>query len=74
MSSWINLCEIKYSDHLFTIDKPYAKQLANKVDVFERHCPTKKQIFLTLITTEGLKPSIWSDELIAQVVELKKLL
>lgn len=69
----INLCEIKYSDHLFSIDKSYAKQLINKVDVFEYRFPIKKQIFIVLITTEVLKPSIWSQDLIAQVVNLKSL-
>ncbi|MBA2368101.1 MAG: ATP-binding protein [Candidatus Protochlamydia sp.] len=69
----VNLCEIKYSEHLFSIDKSYAKQLANKIDVFERHFPTNKQIFISLITTEGLRPSIWSEDLVSQVIDLKAL-
>ena len=48
----------KYSEHPFAIDKAYAKQLVNKIDVFEKHFSSKKQIFLSMITTAGLKPSI----------------
>lgn len=60
----INICEIKYSSDRFIIDKSYAKSLADKVDIFEKHFKTKKQIFLTLITTFGTQETIWSQELI----------
>ncbi len=69
----INLCEIKYSEHSFSIDKTYAKQLVQKITVFEKHFPTKKLIFLCLIVPEGLKKSIWSEDLITQVVTLDNL-
>lgn len=69
----VTLCEIKYSENPFVIDKAYAKKLMQKSDIFEKRMKTAKQIFLALITTSGLKPSIWSDELVHQQATLKDL-
>jgi predicted AAA+ superfamily ATPase len=66
----VNLCEIKYSSDVFKIDKPYAKNLAHKIDVFEQHFKTKKQIFLTLITPFGTQKSIWSEDLVTNEVTI----
>jgi AAA+ ATPase superfamily predicted ATPase len=51
----INLCEMKFATSEFTIDKKYAGELQNKVDVFTGETKTKKTIFITLITTYGVK-------------------
>jgi uncharacterized protein len=51
----ISLCEIKYSEKSYVIDKNYAEDLIYKVDAFEEKIQSKKQIFLVLITTEGVK-------------------
>ena len=51
----ISLCEIKYSDNEFVIDKSYANSLVSKLNVFEKHFTTKKQIFWSMITTEGVR-------------------
>jgi predicted AAA+ superfamily ATPase len=69
----ITLCEIKYSDKPFPIDKAYAKKLMQKSETFQLHFKTTKQLFLTMITTCGLKPTVWSDELVHQEVSLKDL-
>lgn len=69
----ITLCEIKYSSQTFIIDKAYAKTLANKVDVFERQTKSAKQVFLVMITTNGFKHNLWSEDLITGSVELKNL-
>lgn len=66
----ITLCEIKYSHQPFVIDKAYAKILANKIQIFEHHFGTQKQIQLVLITTVGLKQNIWSEDLIHHVITL----
>ena len=50
----INLCEMKYSDEEFVIDKGYAKELINKCEVFRKESGTKKAIRLTLISANGL--------------------
>ena len=64
----VTICEIKYSDNLFKIDKSYAKQLINKVDIFEKYFPTNKQINIAMITMKGIKPTIWSEELVQNEV------
>lgn len=69
----ITLCEIKYSEQEFVVDKDYAKQLANKIRVFEKHFPTKKQIFIAMISTFGIKHTIWSEELIQNEIDLNTL-
>lgn len=69
----INLCEIKYSQKPFLVDKYTAKSLVNKMDIFESRARPKKQLLLCLITSPSLKKNAWSDELIDGVVELKDL-
>jgi hypothetical protein len=51
----INLCEIKYSIHPFTIDKKYAENLRKKIGIFKEETQTRKSVFLTLISTFGVK-------------------
>ena len=51
----INICEIKFSTSEFTIDKRYAQELARKLQVFKDGTRTKKTLFLTMITTYGVK-------------------
>ena len=50
----INLCEIKYADSEFSIDKNYDKILRTKKTVFINETMTKKAIHQTMITTFGL--------------------
>ncbi len=51
----INLIEIKFSVRDFTIDKKYAEILRNKRWVFMEKTQTKKSVFLTMLTTFGVK-------------------
>lgn len=69
----ISICEIKYSAKEFSIDKSYAKNLKNKIDVFQRQTKTNKQLFLALITTMGLKNNTWSEDLVDEVIKLDDL-
>ncbi len=69
----ITLCEIKYSKEVFAIDKPCAKNLINKMDIFEKQLKSPRQIFWAIITSSGFKKNIWSEDLINQSVELKHL-
>ncbi len=56
----INLCEMKFSIDLFTIDKKYDAELRNKLGAFKNETQTKKSVFLTMITTFGLKDNLYS--------------
>ena len=69
----ITICEIKYTNQPFTIDKQYAKELINKVEVFKKKTKTTKQIFIAMISANGLKSTIYSEELISNIVTLDDL-
>lgn len=59
----INLCEMKFAMHPFTIDKKYAAELRNKLGVFKHETNTRKALFLTMITTFGTKKNLYSDDI-----------
>lgn len=67
----ITLCEIKYNEKPFPIDKLYAKNLLNKSKVYQQHTRTKKQIFMAMITSGGLKDTMYSEEIISNKVVLE---
>jgi len=70
----ITLCEIKYVNNgNFRIDKAVAKNLLNKIEVFEHANKIKKEIFLALITTEGLEHNLYADDLKCSAVTLDQL-
>lgn len=69
----ITICEIKYADVPFAIDKAYAKMLLKKLDVFKTQTKTQKQLFLALITKSGLKPTIYSEEIVTAETNLDDL-
>ena len=48
---------MKFSIGDFEITKGYAKELQNKLSVFRDHTKTRKTLFLTMVTTYGLKNS-----------------
>jgi AAA+ ATPase superfamily predicted ATPase len=66
----ITLCEIKYSEIPFIIDKEYAKNLLNKKKVFVEKTKTNKQIFITLIAASGIKNNFYAEDLLSGVVTL----
>jgi len=69
----ITLCEIKYTEQPFIIDKQYAQILSQKIKVFQEVTKTKKQIFLALISANGVKQNSYSEALVNKVVTLKDL-
>ncbi len=70
----ISILEIKFSENEFIIDKATAKNLVNKIEVFENISSNKKQIFVVLVTTVGLKKNMWSVDLVHNVVLLKDII
>ncbi|NVO19534.1 MAG: AAA family ATPase [Bacteroidetes bacterium] len=51
----INVCEIKFSIHDFEITKSYATELESKLKIFQERTKTRKSLFLTMVTTYGVK-------------------
>ncbi|MBC7511216.1 MAG: ATP-binding protein [Ferruginibacter sp.] len=69
----INLCEIKFYENTFSIDKKYAAALLQKKHIFKTETRTRKQLFITLITTTGLQQNEHSLGLIDQQLRLDDL-
>jgi len=53
--SCINICEMKFSAYPFEISKVYASELESKLSVFQQITKSRKTLFLTLLTTYGVK-------------------
>jgi AAA+ ATPase superfamily predicted ATPase len=70
----ITLCEIKYSNKPFTIDKEYADTLKRKIAVFQKQTKTKKQIFFSLIAANGVINNYYADSIISEIVTLNDLI
>lgn len=47
--------------------------LSQKMDVFEEQCNQKKELFLAMITTKGIKKNMWSEDLVDIEVKLEDL-
>ena len=65
------LCEIKYSKQPFVIDKKYAYTLIKRAEIYKKVSKTNKQIFHAMIVANGLKPNMYSEELIAGYANLE---
>ncbi len=60
----INLCEMKFSNAPFRIDKKYATELSAKVRAFTSATRTRKSVFVTFITTYGLERNAYSAQIV----------
>lgn len=69
----INLCEIKFSNFEFVIDKAYARDLRNKRDIFKARSRTRKTMFFVMITTHGTKENQYYEELISSQLTMDDL-
>lgn len=70
----VNVCEIKFLNAEFTIDKSYAKNLRNKINLFSKMETNKrKNIFLTMISTFGVSNNEYYMELVQSEVVLDDL-
>ncbi len=69
----ITLIEAKYSQDEYALTKAYAAPPREKVSRFRQHTSTKKQLFLALITTFGLRQNQYSIGLVDDVVALDDL-
>ncbi len=69
----ITLCEIKYRDTPFTIDKAYAENLMRKMTIFKQKTDSAKQLFMVLVAAHGVKNNFYAEELIVDTVTLDDL-
>lgn len=60
----VNLCEMKFSEQPFTINKSYAAALQRKVLAFKQYTQTRKSIHLTMITTYGVADNAYRQQIV----------
>ena len=49
-----DICEMKHSVDVFTIDKDYAKDLQNKLDAYQELSKDRRTLHLVMVTTNGV--------------------
>lgn len=69
----INICEMKFTDDEFVIDKQYARELKRKLDVFRRATRTRKSLYLTMVTTFGVRKNSYATDLVASEIAMDDL-
>lgn len=63
----INLCEVKYSESPYSLNKEEYMKLMNRRDSFRNETKTTDAIMITLITTFGLSEGSYSDQIPLQL-------
>ncbi|MFS4493916.1 AAA family ATPase [Maribacter sp. 2308TA10-17] len=69
----INLCEMKFYNTEFTLNKKYANEIANKSNKFVESTKTKKSVFVTFITTYGLVSNQYSKQYVQNELTIDNL-
>lgn len=64
---------MKFSESEFTVDAAYAKQLRQKKEVFKNATKTRKNIFITMITTFGIKSNSLSNDIVSNSLTIECL-
>ncbi|GHT20947.1 hypothetical protein AGMMS4957_09040 [Bacteroidia bacterium] len=64
----INLCEMKYAEDEFVIDKQYDEALRKKRAAFREETKTRKTIHITMITTNGVRHNQYWGNIQSEVV------
>jgi hypothetical protein len=63
----INLCEMKYSDKEYNIDKDYNDILRKRKATFIEECKTRKTVHTTMITTFGITHNTYRENVQSEV-------
>jgi AAA+ ATPase superfamily predicted ATPase len=69
----INLIEIKFSNNEFVIDKSYAETLRAKRSIFIENTGTRKSVFLTMLSSFGVKTNEYYLSLIQNQITMAVL-
>jgi AAA+ ATPase superfamily predicted ATPase len=69
----MNLCEMKFYNAPYTIDKKYYLNLKNKVSELQKDTNTKKNVFITMVTTYGVNENEYSKELVQNNLDMDAL-
>lgn len=69
----INICEVKFYGAEVTIDKAMAMDYRNRIAAFKEATHTRKQVFLTMVTTFGVKENQHSLDLVDASITMDDL-
>lgn len=64
----INVCEMKFSQAAFAIDKETAETLAAKIETFKAVSKTRKAVHLTMVTSAGIVRNAYANQVQSEVV------
>lgn len=63
----INICEMKYCEGEYSLDKQEELRLRNRVDSFRRETGVRQSLWPTLLTTYGMRDGVHSSAFVAVV-------
>jgi AAA+ ATPase superfamily predicted ATPase len=69
----INICEMKFSESEFVIDKSYADNIRNKKAEFIKELTSRKNVFVTFVTTFGVKSNNHSSQVMDNQITIDSL-
>jgi AAA+ ATPase superfamily predicted ATPase len=69
----INICEMKFVNEPFKIDKAYYLNLKNKKNELRTETKTRKNIFISIISTYGILENEYSRELLENNLKIDSL-
>jgi len=70
----VTICEMKFYNKPFAISKQYGQELRNKLNVFEENMMgRRKNVFLCLITANGLQENEHSNALVHNYLDINAL-
>ncbi len=69
----INMCELKFYDSPFSIDKAYYLKIKQNIDAFKVATKTRKAIFPTIVSPFGLNENQYSKEIIQNWLDISCL-
>lgn len=69
----INVCEMKFAQQVFVINKKYAGELQQKINAFRTASKTRKAIALVMISTFGIEKNQYSIGLVENDVTMDAL-
>lgn len=64
----INVCEVKYCQGPYSLDKAEYEKLLNRMQAFAHETETRNGLYLTMITTEGLAEGKYANNIVSQIV------
>jgi AAA+ ATPase superfamily predicted ATPase len=70
----ISICEMKFSNTVFAIDKAYAAELTQKREVFRSKSKTSKTIFIVIVTTFGTQNNSYKTGLVQNDITMDDLM